>query len=333
MERAEYWSIVRGQAATLATSIDAVRQGLAAEAVPAWRPGECVGILAMGASTYAAEYLVEAARQRGRTVINWAASDWRDAGTPPAVRIALGISESGRSPETIAAIERVPADHRLVITNVPGSPVTALARTVSLGGVPDAGVYVSGYTSTLAALALLGEAWGLDGCADGLADAPRLVDEVLPAAERAVGAWLHQGHGVPGSIECVGAGYHVAAANETALLLREAGRIPSAAYPTDQYLHGPAEALPGRAGLFVIGSGRADELAARMVALRVPVLHVSTAPVDGSVPVVLPEASPAVTAILAAVVGQVLAGRIGDVGGHEIGTFAHEFDGTKLPPT
>jgi len=332
MDRADYWATVRRQDESLAHTITAARAALGAGELPTWQPGEPLAVVAMGASTMAAEFLVHEARRCGRVVLNWSAADWREApGSLPS--LAIGISESGRSPETIDALDHCPG-HRIVVTNVAGSPVTVVADTVvPLGEVADAGVYVSGYTSTLAALALIGERLGLAGIAAGLDDAPALVRSWLPIATSAVDEFLaaHCPEGSVAMLDCVGSGTSFAAAAETALLLREAGRTPSAFFPTDQYLHGPAESMPGDFCAVVFGNGRADELVARMVEVGLPVLHVAPRPVAGAIGVTVSSASPIVSSILEVVVGQVLAGRLGDRRGHDIGTFRHDFAGTKVP--
>ncbi len=334
MDRADYWATVRNQDQTLAETTTAVKRALAGTALPPWRHGEVLSMFAMGASTWASEFFVHEARQRERVVLNWQAADWRGLTFSPAT-VAIGISESGRSPETIEALAGC-GGHRIVVTNVADSPIAEVADTmVTLGQVADAGVYVSGYTSTLATLALIGEGLGLAGLADGLDAAPELVRKWVPVVLSKVDEFLakHYADTLPGSVECAGAGASFSSAGETSLLVREAGRLPSACFQTDQYLHGPAEALPGTGCCVVFGAGRADELAQTMVGTGVPVLHISTATVAGSVGVELPRASALVTSILEVIVGQVLAGRLGDRLGHEIGTFRHEFVGTKLPTT
>ncbi|MFV0407573.1 MAG: SIS domain-containing protein [Propioniciclava sp.] len=331
MERADYWETVANQGHTLRQSIAAVRAGLPPEgmSLPADLP---VGIAAMGASTYAAEVLVYEAQQRGRVVLNRAASEWHEVPWPP-LSLLVGISESGRSPETIQALQQAPGP-TLVLTNVPDAPVSTVAsRTVSLGGIRDAGVYLSGYTSTVAGLALVGEALGLTQMASGLDQAPDAVEAVLVQAEAVVAEFLSltPGGSGPTALDCVGGGGSWAAACETALILREAGRTPSAAFPTDQYLHGPAEGLTPTGGLVVFGSNRTDELVRWALGRGIPTLHVSPEPAADAVGLRLPRASATVTGIMEAVVGQVLAGRIGTQHGHELGTFQHEFAGTKLP--
>lgn len=70
--------------------------------------------------------------------------------------VSIAISESGRSPETIAAFQQAEG-FRIATTNVPDSPITQHADlVVGWGDVPDAGV-LSGYTASLLALGALGD--------------------------------------------------------------------------------------------------------------------------------------------------------------------------------
>ncbi len=327
MQRADYWDVVRNQPESLRTSIAAARQSLAGVELPRWEQGQVLATIGMGASTFAAELLVHEARQRGRTVLNWPASEWPVA--PTAAAFFVAVSESGRSPEPIEALRRC-SGHRVAITNVPGSPICEVAETVvSLGNVTDARVYVSGYTGTLAALALLGEALGLDGVADGLDAVPELVAAQLPLIEAAVDAYLaaNFAQSVPAAIDCVGAGSSLAAAGETALMLREASKLPGSVFQTDQYLHGPAEVAAPNRLVVVFGGGRSGDLVAKLRSAELPVLQVGSVTADIS----LPESGPAGFAILEILVGQVLAGRLAVRGGFTPGEFRFEFGGTKLP--
>jgi fructoselysine-6-P-deglycase FrlB-like protein len=327
MQRAEFWDVVRHQPETLRASIAAARTSLAASTLPQWEPGQVLATVAMGASTFAAEVLVHEARLRGRTVLNWPASEWPQVS--PAADLFVAVSESGRSPEPIEALRRCEG-HRIAITNVPGSPICEVVETVvSLGDVTDAGVYVSGYTGTLAALALLGEALGLDGIADGLDAVPDLVAEQLPVIEAAVDAYLasHWADALPEAIDCVGAGSSIAAAGETALMFREASKLPGSVFQTDQYLHGPAEVAAPNRLVVVFGGGRAGDLVATLRESGLPVLQIGT----GTGDIALPETGPAGTAILEVLVGQVLSGRLAARGGFTPGVFRFEFSGTKLP--
>lgn len=328
MQKADYWGVVRNQPETLRTAIAAVRESLAAATLPRWQRAGVLAAIAMGASTFAADFLVHEARLRGRTVVNWPAAEW--PGVPVPAEAFVAVSESGRSPEPIEALRRC-AGNRIAITNVPGSPICEVAETViDLGNIADAGVYVSGYTATIAALALLGEALGLDGLAAGLDDAPALVARELSGIEAAVDHYLAENFvaAVPSAVDCVGTGGSLAAAGETALMLREASKLPGSVFQTDQYLHGPAEAAAPDRLVVTFGGGRAGDLATTLRPEGLPVLQVGPG-ADAGVP--LPDGGPAATAILEAVVGQVLAGRLAVRGGHTLGEFRFEFSGTKLP--
>jgi glucosamine--fructose-6-phosphate aminotransferase (isomerizing) len=328
MQRAEYWGIVRNQPGTLRTAIAAVHESLAGADLPRWERGRVLATIGMGASTFASDFLVHEARLRGRTVVNWPAAEWPDVPVPADLFVA--VSESGRSPETIEALRRCEGN-RIAITNVPGSPICEVAETVvDLGDIADAGVYVSGYTATLAALALLGEALGLDGLAAGLGEVPDLVARTLPGIEVAIDAYLAENfaEAVPSAVDCVGTGGSLAAAGETALMLREASKLPGSVFQTDQYLHGPAEAAAPSRLVVTFGGGRVDDLVARLRPEGLAVLQVGPS-ADAGVP--LPEAGPVATAILEGIVGQVLAGRLAVRGGFTPGEFRFEFAGTKLP--
>jgi glucosamine--fructose-6-phosphate aminotransferase (isomerizing) len=63
------------------------------------------------------------------------------------------------------------------------------------------------------------------------------------------------------SVDVIGAGVHAASAGAAGLLLREAARLPTATYPTREYLHGALEpAGPGR-GALIFGAEREHRLA------------------------------------------------------------------------
>lgn len=333
MHRHEYWGVLHDQAASLRITSDAVRAAVAATAItPSWQPGLPLAVVAMGASTFAADVLVARARERGRAVLNWPASEWLDCEWP-AVGPTIAISESGRSPETIAALRRAPG-LAVATTNVDGSPITTAADlVVGWGGVPDAGVYLSGYTSSLVSLGYLGEWLGLAGLAAGLDALDSALGPWIPAVVDATAALLAErfGASLPAVVDCVGGGASWAAAQETALMVREAGRTPSGAYPVDQYLHGPAESMGPDTLLVVFGGGRADELVVTAESVGVPVLQIATSPV-GRHGLALPDVGgPIGMAVCEAIVGQALAGHLGDRRGHELGTFLHTFAGTKLP--
>jgi fructoselysine-6-P-deglycase FrlB-like protein len=330
MERIEYWTVLRAQAESLRTSVAAVEESLAGARLPKWPVEQSLSVVGMGASSAAAHYFVDESRARGRAALNLTAAEYRREQVPTAACVA--ISESGRSPETIDALGAFPGP-RLAITNVPASPITRVAETsVIMGDVADAGVYVSGYTSTLAALAALGERIGLTGMAGGIAGLPDVVAVELPRLESLVRALLAERllDEVPMQVDCVGAGGSLASAAETALMMREGARLHSASFQTDQYLHGPAEATCSGGLTVIFGGGRGAELADRLGTVGADVLFVGS---GESADIRLPETSALTGRILEAIVGQVLVGRFAELRHLTPGSFQYHFEGTKLPVT
>lgn len=320
METIAFADAVARQPATLRAALRAVRAGLPGLPAVTADLTASLAVLAMGASVHAAQALAAYATAAGRAVTNHDAS--QVGATTTAADWYLAISESGRSPEPLAALKgRTPS---VALTNVPDSPVGLAADAVlSLGGLPDAGVYVTGYTATVAALALLGEHAGLPGAADGLDEVPDAVAALLAGPHAAL---LHLVDAAPRCVESVGGGVSFAAASELALLVREAARTPGASHTPATFVHGPAESLE-RSDLLVLWGpdplGIADRFAG-----EVPTLRVSAAP-DADLR--LPDLPPLASAVLEGVAAQLivapLAGR-----GFDVGTFRHEFSATKLRP-
>ncbi|HEU4349013.1 MAG TPA: hypothetical protein VFR35_14640 [Actinoplanes sp.] len=196
--------------------------------------------------------------RRGASLIGSASVFRRGASTAgPGFGLAyLGISQSGRSRETVDALTATDGP-RIALTNDPDAPLGRAAGTVvPLGCSEDTAVSTLSYTATVQALGLLadhltgrpGPAW--DQLPDLAADV--LDGDVAPLADALDGAEC---------VDVVGSGAHVATAGAAALLLREAAHLPTAAFGTREYLHGPLEtAGPGRAVL-LFGSGREASLA------------------------------------------------------------------------
>lgn len=332
MKRAPFWQVITDQPTSLLITLRTVREALQRlDHIPAWPANSTAGVVSMGASTCAAELLVAEARKQGRLTVNWPAAEWLGDGFPH-VDLTIGISESGRSPETIDAMARA-SGRRVAVTNVSDSPITRVADVVvPMGDITDAGVYLSGYTSTLVTLALTSEALGLSPLDTGYNEIPQQVESWSPQVFQVVDYLLTTRFGAHPllGVDCVGNGSSFAAASETALVIREAGRTPSAVFTTDQYLHGPAESLTTGQLLVIFGDRRVAELAPYVEQLNVPVLHIANDPV-GCYGLRLPQGlGPVGRAVLEAVAGEVLAGRIGERQGHELGVFRHSFEGTKL---
>ncbi len=219
-----------------------------ARCLDAWRPIQLGGrsrfaFTGLGSSRYAALIVASALRAGGTAA--WAEYASTSTPTAPAEDLVLvAISASGRTPEVVAAA----AAHRgtslvVAVTNAPNSPLTDQADiTIAL----EAGDEVSGlacrtFRATLAALALLTD----------LADVAGLRPAVDDLALRLGAASLWRARfvdaldGAP-SIDVLADASMVGLAEQAALMLREAPRLPATAYDTSDWLHtGVYLALPG----------------------------------------------------------------------------------------
>jgi glucosamine--fructose-6-phosphate aminotransferase (isomerizing) len=227
----------------------------------------------MGSSHFAAIPASYALRAAGRPAFAFSSTELLEPGGGLLGSSYVGVSQSGKSSETVEGMSRV-AMPRLAITNDGTGPLADLADlSLPLGSAEETAVAVLTYTATLAALAGLAGALGAAEAFDPAA-LPELASGVLSDSasfvEEAAGA-LGQGE----SLDFVGRGPSLASAAEGALLTREAVRLPAAYTDTYQYLHGPIEvAQPGR-GCVVFGSGREVALAEDLASYGTLVLLVT----------------------------------------------------------
>lgn len=209
-------------------------------------------LLGMGASLAAAGAAAWAMRSRGIDALRV------DPGAnpvpfPASDRPLIGISQSGRSAETLAVMDSSAPHRRLAVVNVVPSPVSNLASTtISLGNLHDSYASTIGYTATVIALGMLAEAW--DGGEisqnwQSLPDHLRQVDLHLRERASALALPLVGAH----SIDCVGAARSIGSAETGALMLREIARIPASGFSTRQYLHGAMESAGHTAHLLMGG--------------------------------------------------------------------------------
>jgi glutamine---fructose-6-phosphate transaminase (isomerizing) len=258
-----YLDGVRGQPDNLRRSAVVLRAALAGPvgsgAVAALRRGALVA-LGMGASTHAAAGFAAVLRATGRPALGMSAADLGD-GVPPGLAAAfLGVSQSGRSRETVSAFAAVPAGTavRVALTNDPATPLAAIADAVlPLGSAEDTRVSTLSYTATLQALGLLADRLTGRASADWAA-LPDLAAAVLDTDVEPLAAALADA----GCVDVVASGVRAATAGAVGMLLREAAHLPAASFATREYLHGPLEtAGPGQAAL-IFGAGREVSLAA-----------------------------------------------------------------------
>ena len=240
--------IVQEQLDATGAALEAV-----AEAVRRARP-RWVSIVARGTSDHAAiyaRYLIETQlgwpvglASPSVTTIYQAPTDWTDG-------LVLAVSQSGRSPDLAAVVEAARRGGALTVavTNVAGSPLElAAAHTVACrAGEERAVAATKSYVAELAAVAGIVAALVPDSdLAAALPRAPAVLGRTLEAAS----AWFAgagQGRGselveaiaVAGRALVVSRGFNLATALETALKMKETGRIFAEGYSSADLEHGP----------------------------------------------------------------------------------------------
>jgi glutamine---fructose-6-phosphate transaminase (isomerizing) len=279
-------------------------------------PPAGVVIVARGSSDYAAifgRYLLEAAT--GRPVALAAPSLQTLYGVEPQLEgwLALGISQSGRTPEIATVLDRYRAAgaRTVAVTNEPGSP---LARAADAGlalaaGEEGAVPATKTFTAQLAAMALVAEALGpVPWDAADWARLPDVVAAVLddPASAERAAARL----GDAAELVAVGRGYLMPVALEAALKLREATGVRAEGWSAADFRHGPVTVAQGDLPLLAVSAAGpaaedVEELTRELEGRGTPVLRLADRPdADLAYPGDLPEQ---LSALPAAVRAQQLA--------------------------
>jgi fructoselysine-6-P-deglycase FrlB-like protein len=258
---------IQAQPEALARSAKAVGESLAE--LPTVSPSAVIALIGIGASEHVARSAAPAWRGLGLRAFAVSASEMQHE-TRSVADVVVGLSESGRSAETVAALERLGDVGKVGVTNVPESPMAAVVQhLLCLESGADSPVYTTGYTATLQAVGMLGEHWTgrrtdwsvlPEQVAGVLASAAPVVERLRDVVERAR------------VVDVVASGTSSATAGEGALLLRESARLHTATHETYNYLHGPMEPLDGQTACIVIGDGREVRLAQDTSALGCPTL-------------------------------------------------------------
>jgi glutamine---fructose-6-phosphate transaminase (isomerizing) len=248
-----------------------------------------VVVVARGSSDYAAifaRYLLEAVT--GRPVALAAPSLVTLYGT--ALRLdgwlALGISQSGRTPEIVTVLERYGAAgaRTVALTNDPASELAAAADVqLELGAGEELAVPATKtFTAQLAAVALVGEALGPVPWRDSDWERlPGVLEELLGdpgPAERAAEAL-----GDADELIAVGRGYLMCVALEAALKLREATGVRAEGWSAADFRHGPVTVARGDIPLLAVtatgpAAGDVEELAEQLERAGTRVLRLADSP-------------------------------------------------------
>lgn len=196
-------------------------------------------------------------------------------GSPLLADWYIGVSQSGRSPEVVQAVQhqRDPY-YRLSIVNQPDSPLERLCKTsYCFDGLIDSGMSSVVVAATTVVLGMLSDlvvgsinmpAW------DGLAQQLR---ELQPRAQPIVSRFASQLRNV-GCVDFTARASSLSAAEQGALLLREGPKVPAMASSTRNYLHGMTDSV-GNTAHVIIGGEREVLLAKQLRAFHVPILLVT----------------------------------------------------------
>jgi glucosamine--fructose-6-phosphate aminotransferase (isomerizing) len=247
----------------------------------------------------------------------------------------IGVSQSGRSPETLAVLTSADAPHRYAVVNVDPSPLAnAVDTLVHLGNIPDSYASTIGFTATVAALGLIADAWDGGEFDQGWARLPDLLgslETMLADRLPEVATGLARAH----YADVVGTPESVGSAESGAVLLREVARLPSTAMSTREYLHGAMESA-GDGIHVLLGDGRELGMADTLAGSGHRVLLVTSAAVaEGpNLRVIrIPAAPASQRAVLEALVLQSLAGALAEQQDIDIEQFVFHHADTKVAAT
>jgi glucosamine--fructose-6-phosphate aminotransferase (isomerizing) len=293
----------------------------------------CDGTLVLsgiGASAHALIPAMLALRAAGRRAFAVSAGELREASAAQLGDAFVLVSQSGASAETVAALECIDGAPVVAISAHGDSPLAKAASVwLPLGPMPDTPVATLSYTATLQALGMLCDTL-LGGQYDVWARLPEIATKVLQGAEPLVEE-MASGFAQIDALDAVGGGSAHASAGETALLGREALRLPSTGMETREYLHGPLEAVEANFGCVVFGAERERDLAEQLVSFgaRVALVGAIGAP-DGANGIELPDVGDLAAPILQILPIQLLVEYVGRLRGLEIGTLRRQQPDTKI---
>ena len=287
--------------------------------------------MAIGASYAAASSAVWHLRARGVFSARFVAGEHPlpfAAGDHP----LIGISQSGKSTETLAAIETIPLAQRIALVNVSTSPIAARAGAViGLGDIPDSYASTIGYTATVMALGMIAECWNGGAPSTGWRDIGREV-AALESRLAAVTGDLAALLAGAAYVDCIAVAPSAGTAEAGALLLREIARLPATGLSTRQYLHGAMESA-GAGVQIVVGREREAELARTLARAGHSCILVTPLAVKAEprlLPIVLPDLDATRMPILEAVVMQTLAVETALVRGIDPDAFVFDNNDTKV---
>jgi glucosamine--fructose-6-phosphate aminotransferase (isomerizing) len=328
----DFRAAIHAQPENLAAAAVAFEESLAGFDLARIRQGTLV-FSGIGASAHALVPAVLALRASGRRAFAVSAAE-----LPAASAARLGdayvlVSQSGASVETLQALESLGGAPVVAVSARGDSPLARAADLwLPLGPLPDTPVATLSYTASLQALGMLCDA--LRGTGDGVGAVwsrlPALAADVLERARLPVEA-LAASFASVRALDAAGGGAAAASAGETALLGREALRLPATGMETREYLHGPLEAVSSEFGCVLFGRERERELAGTLASYGATVALVTdAADASGAGVIGLPRVPDLAAAVLQILPVQLLVERVAALRGLEIGALARHQPDTKV---
>jgi glucosamine--fructose-6-phosphate aminotransferase (isomerizing) len=274
-------------------------------------------IVARGSSDHAAtcgRYLLEIATRRPVASASPSVHLLYGADVDFSGYVVIAVSQSGRTPEIAAVLERAKASggRTIAITNDASSPLAEIADAlISLdAGEEKAVPATKTVTAEIAAFALIAEAVGDVGITDRhWAALPGQVADVIADIEpaRALAGWVSE---QDSRFVTVARGFLYGAAAECALKIEETTSILSTAFSSADLRHGPIAIASGGMPILALAhpGPAADDICDLVTDLRSRGASVRVAgPVPGTSASWPSEAPEALAPVLAVVRGQQLA--------------------------
>lgn len=272
-------------------------------------PPRAVATCARGSSDHAATYLKHLVETRVGllvTSISPSVASLYDVRPAMAGALAIGLSQSGKSPDLVAAM-RAAHDggaRTLAMVNVIGSPLAEDADAVlPLHAGPEVSVAATkSFLALLAAAASLTAAWAEDV---RLQRAVETLPDLLARAWECDWAALPDALAGARGLYVIGRGPGFGAAQEAALKLKETCGLQAEAFSAAEVRHGPMALIGAELPLLVFRQDDAsadgiDTLVADAVARGATVLVASDKPpVAGATHLPLPGAHPALAPVAA----------------------------------
>lgn len=231
----------------------------------------------LGSSRYAASIVATVIRAGGSSA--WVESASTGVPTAPASDLVfVAVSASGRTPEVVAAARKHRGESLVIaVTNEPGSALAAEADHVLPvhAGEETSGIATRTFRGTVAVLGML--------AGRTPASLTPTVADLAVAIERS-GRWLpSMADALDGAsaIDVLADAAIIGLADQAALMLREAPRLPAVAHDTGDWLHTAVYlAIPGHHAVLFPGAAADAQVVATIERRGGTVLSVPGAPVD-----------------------------------------------------